>query len=942
MRASYKVVLLALWCMVLAPLQREAFVNGDYPQLLVYATSEAMPQYWAQGLTDLTVLRQHENGDVLFAISHFKNGSMAAPLDDEEYYFNETIVPTETVVLYYHAEANVFETKYVMDYVNLTGGEVYFNSTPTICSHYEEEEGLILLISVSFQGVVGIVYLDEDGEIMEDKYFSFTTEFRREDDGYEGGYMVSNYPVSLGDGYSKAIVVGSTAWVYFVILDENWKIIRSVKEEYAGGYLVRKVAGDLDGDGLDEVAILQWIIPTEANMSISMHLDIQYYHSTLFRSVKTENPIDFVYSIWSGSSTVDPLIILEDMDGDGGPEILFHSITWGQLHWWLLHFNATGHISGLGKPNLTSELTTEISEGMATFLPLRHFGSRKEAGRYPLLLTISQAENIVPSIVLLDTGFPTVSFDLAFSELDLDRASWTEDYLLAIPLKKNGPVDISVTLTLDTNLQLGYDFEIVEPSSSVFPLNLSFSAANDKEEQVLSLRLFHGRVSSSSSPSSASFARRQEESNGGDDTEVYLELKFEQVHGGSALPSKSKLRLNFVGETTSKDDDDESEEDKVGIIVGSVFGAVGFLLLVWAFVAALAFLLIKNKRKRKQAQQRELEDMSTTKDLGNYGETPFAPSSSSTTGQKTRNVGAGGTTKARMMSSFWTIAFDDLEFSKEIGSGAFGTVWKGKYRGADVAVKRVFRLGEQELADFHKEIELMQNLRPHPNVVQLIGVCTEADRICIVTEYLPQGSLLDFLRDPERNQVLHPQTTERGERKKMMIRMAKDIAAGMEHLRCEGITHRDLAARNLLLTQELSIKVADFGLARNRGEDESKQTASNVGPLRWMSPESMEQQTYSEKSDVWSYGVTLWEMATMGQTPYPDLATIEVAVRICKKSVTLEAPKDCPSLIAQLIEQCTQYAPKDRPTFAEIMSSLDGDDASDNSDDEKESEEEDD
>jgi len=155
----------------------------------------------------------------------------------------------------------------------------------------------------------------------------------------------------------------------------------------------------------------------------------------------------------------------------------------------------------------------------------------------------------------------------------------------------------------------------------------------------------------------------------------------------------------------------------------------------------------------------------------------------------------------------------------------------------------------------------------------------------------------------------------------------KDIARGMKHLQHEKIVHRDLSARNILVTDAKNgwvSKVSDFGLSRFVPEENDKgKTESSVGPLKWMSPESLMYKTYSVKSDIWSYGVTVIEVLNMGNEPYNDLDAVQAASGVMYKNLKPTTPEDCPLKLAQLLEQCFFREPEKRPDFKYVLGVLD-------------------
>jgi serine/threonine protein kinase len=245
---------------------------------------------------------------------------------------------------------------------------------------------------------------------------------------------------------------------------------------------------------------------------------------------------------------------------------------------------------------------------------------------------------------------------------------------------------------------------------------------------------------------------------------------------------------------------------------------------------------------------------------------------------------------------------------KMIGKGAFGNVSKGKYKGGDVAVKEINGnvIDESEIATFLQEAELMTNLPEHPNVLQLIGIC--ASPFCIVTEFMEMGDLSNYLR---KNKSIEEQ-----QKIKWMI----DICKGMEHLTKNNIIHRDLAARNCLLDSNLNAKISDFGLARIADTGSQIYSKSNIGPLKWMSIESLKFKKYSEKSDVWSFGITSIEILTQ-EKPYPGLDAVQAASQVLS-GLRPTVPPETNEKVKNILTSCWADDPENRPTFSQLLVKL--------------------
>jgi serine/threonine protein kinase len=264
---------------------------------------------------------------------------------------------------------------------------------------------------------------------------------------------------------------------------------------------------------------------------------------------------------------------------------------------------------------------------------------------------------------------------------------------------------------------------------------------------------------------------------------------------------------------------------------------------------------------------------------------------------------------AKRSTAGWEIKYKDLRIDKEIGRGAFGQVFKGSWRMQPVAIKQLLisgeKLTESELAEFMGECELMMTLRPHKNVVLLLGVCCDpAQPFCLVTDFQANGSLHQLLKS---DREIGWETT---------LRVLEGVAAGMYHIHEEKILHRDLAARNVLLSSSMDAMVADFGLSAKTAGGATQESYFR-GALKYMAPESLRNNMFSTKSDVWSFGVLTWEVLTRA-APFADLNLQDAAKKI-KKGLTLPLPVDCPSPLALILEQCWCQQPESRPSFDQFV-----------------------
>ncbi|KAH7644550.1 tyrosine-protein kinase-like protein [Dermatophagoides farinae] len=263
----------------------------------------------------------------------------------------------------------------------------------------------------------------------------------------------------------------------------------------------------------------------------------------------------------------------------------------------------------------------------------------------------------------------------------------------------------------------------------------------------------------------------------------------------------------------------------------------------------------------------------------------------------------------------WEIKVTDLQLLEELGSGQFGVVrhgkWKGKY---DVAVK-LMKEGTMSERDFIEEAKVMTKLL-HPNLVKLHGICIEHRPICIVAEFMKHSSLLSFLRKNEQKILDSPQ------RIRFLLNMCIQVSSGMAYLESHNYIHRDLAARNCLVGNGNIVKVADFGLTRYVIDDEYTSSGGTKFPIRWAPPEVLWFTRFSSKSDVWAYGILTWEVFSLGKLPYGKLTNAEVVEKI-REGHRLDKPKQwCPCEIFQIMKMCWQELPEKRPSFQKIEQCL--------------------
>ncbi|XP_054715541.1 tyrosine-protein kinase JAK2-like [Uloborus diversus] len=265
----------------------------------------------------------------------------------------------------------------------------------------------------------------------------------------------------------------------------------------------------------------------------------------------------------------------------------------------------------------------------------------------------------------------------------------------------------------------------------------------------------------------------------------------------------------------------------------------------------------------------------------------------------------------------WVIDKEQLTIKGTLGQGFYGEVMRATLTHCsgltteEVAVKRIKMTNPsmESFTDLRREMEIMKNLR-HKNIVEIKGL-VEDPEMMLVMEYVELGSLLAYLQY-HKDKL----STSR------LLQFAIDVAEGMAYLELKHIVHRDLAARNILVSSDKHVKISDFGLAQFTEDHYYRMRTERNLPIRWYAPESISEGKFSHKSDVWSYGITLWEMFSYGQDPgipnIPDAALFDAL----QQGQRLGLPHHCPALVYSLMRLCWEKESRDRPSFGEIISKL--------------------
>ncbi|XP_046850980.1 fibroblast growth factor receptor 4-like [Xenia sp. Carnegie-2017] len=282
----------------------------------------------------------------------------------------------------------------------------------------------------------------------------------------------------------------------------------------------------------------------------------------------------------------------------------------------------------------------------------------------------------------------------------------------------------------------------------------------------------------------------------------------------------------------------------------------------------------------------------------------------------------------------WEIDRENLNLLHAIGEGAFGKVLKAEAfdvvkqnSGKTIVAVKTLKddATERELMDLISEAEVMKCIGRHKNIINLIGCCTQNGPPLIVVEFAAFGNLRQYLRErrPDRNGNTIPIEGEEKLCLRDFISFSYQIARGMEYLSGRKCIHRDLAARNILVSEDRVMKIADFGLARDIHQiDYYRKTTDGRLPVKWMALEALFERVYTTQSDVWSFGIVIWEMLTFGGTPYPSIP-LEQLFDFLKNGYRMEPPVNCPQELYDLLMKCWNEEPYDRPTFTELVEELD-------------------
>ncbi|KAJ8264874.1 hypothetical protein COCON_G00139730 [Conger conger] len=357
-------------------------------------------------------------------------------------------------------------------------------------------------------------------------------------------------------------------------------------------------------------------------------------------------------------------------------------------------------------------------------------------------------------------------------------------------------------------------------------------------------------------------------------------------------------------QTMTEEEYKTSLQEKLPLIIGS--SAAGFVFLI----AIIVIIIVCNRRRGFERADSEYTDK-----LQHYTSGHMTP------GMKIYIDPFTYEDPNEAVREFAKeIDISCVKIEQVIGAGEFGEVCSGNLklpgkREMFVAIKTL-KSGytDKQRRDFLSEASIMGQF-DHPNIIRLEGVVTKSSPVMIVTEFMENGSLDSFLRQNDGQFTVI-----------QLVGMLRGIAAGMKYLSDMNYVHRDLAARNILVNSNLVCKVSDFGLSRFLEDDTSDPTyTSALGgkiPIRWTAPEAIQYRKFTSASDVWSYGIVMWEVMSYGERPYWDMTNQDV-INAIEQDYRLPPPMDCPSALHQLMLDCWQKDRNNRPKFSQIVNNLD-------------------
>ncbi|XP_023182787.1 inactive tyrosine-protein kinase 7 [Xiphophorus maculatus] len=403
------------------------------------------------------------------------------------------------------------------------------------------------------------------------------------------------------------------------------------------------------------------------------------------------------------------------------------------------------------------------------------------------------------------------------------------------------------------------------------------------------------------------------------------------VAGNSCSIKDRVAQLYVVDKPPYQDDveDDKAPYKMIQTIGLSVGAAVAYIIVV------LGLMFYCKKRRNTKRLQKGQDGEEPEMECLNGGAVQQNGHTTAEIQEEVTltNMGTVATTEKRHSHASDKLHFPraNLQTITTLGKGEFGEVLLSKAKGIEeseveavVLVKSLQSRDEQLQSNFRREAEMFAKLN-HPNVVRLLGLCREAEPHYMILEYYDLGDLKQFLKiskskdDKMKSQPISTKTK---------VSICAQVARGMEHLSNHRFVHKDLAARNCLINSQRRIKVSSLSLSKDVYNSEYYHYRQAWIPLRWLPTESVFEDDYSTKSDVWAFGVLMWEVFSLGEMPHDKLSDDEVLEGLKMGKLKLPAPDGCPSKIYKLMVRCWVPGLKERPSFTDIVNAL-GDQPSD-------------
>ncbi|CAN8069668.1 unnamed protein product [Agarophyton chilense] len=319
----------------------------------------------------------------------------------------------------------------------------------------------------------------------------------------------------------------------------------------------------------------------------------------------------------------------------------------------------------------------------------------------------------------------------------------------------------------------------------------------------------------------------------------------------------------------------------------------------------------KEKRavRKKHANEKSIPFDKQPPKRKTWATPPGVPAEEHEGGSKEALAAAASGKKTPSINPKFEVAPYEVNFAQQIGSGGFGVVFKAMFRGETVAVKKIHAhalMNSASIAEFQSEVAVLSTLR-HPNIIGFVGACTRPPNLMIITEFMSRGTLFDVLHQ-SNERVTWP----------MRKKFALDTCKGMRYLHNSKLLHRDLKSSNLLLDKDYNCKVGDFGLTRISKGSAAVQMTGQCGTFQYMAVEVLANKPYSEKADVFSFGILLWEIVAR-KLPYFGMQPMQVGMAVLNQGLRPTIPRECPPSLAKLMRNCWDSDPSRRPSFTDLV-----------------------